>query len=293
MRTLSRIAAAATLAAAAYAGLPASPAGAATCSSADGVSVVVDFHELGGGVKTACVAGGGGDTAASLFGAAGFPLTYVQRQPSFVCRVSGAPADDPCVNTPPADAYWALFWSDGKSGSWTYATTGVGSLKVPDGGYVAFSWNGSSARSTPGLSPSPHAAAEPTPTKAPTKAPTHGTTQGPGPAASGSGPGNPSGSLSPTAGASGDATAAPSRGAGKGDRKSDKPSASGSVDPSPTAEGSPPDDAASTDAAPMSAEATDPEDQGLPSWVAPVAIVVLFGAAGGAAFARRRRSARP
>jgi hypothetical protein len=296
MRMLSRIAAAATLPAAAYAGMPASPASAATCASADGVSVVVDFHELGGGVRTACVPGGGGDTAASLFPAAGFPLTYVQRQPSFVCRVSGAPADDPCVNTPPVDAYWALFWSDGKSGSWTYATTGVGSLKIPEGGYVAFSWNGSSARSTPGASPSPHAAAEPTPTKAPTMAPTHGTTHGPGPAGSGSGPGNPSGSASPTADASGDATAAPTREAGKGDRKGDQPSASASVDASPTAEDSAPDDATSADAAPMSAEATDPDDSddpGLPSWVAPVAIVVLFGAAGGAALARRRRSARP
>lgn len=297
MRTLSRIAAAATLAAAAYAGMPASPASAATCASADGVSVVVDFHELGGGLQSACVAGGGGDTAASLFSAAGFPLTYVQRQPSFVCRVAGKPADDPCVNTPPADAYWGLYWSDGTSGSWTYATTGAGSLKVPDGGYVAFSWNGSSARSTPGVSPSPHAAAEPTPTKAPTKAPTHGTTQGPGPAGSGSGPGNPSGSASPTADASGDATAAPTRGAGKGDRTGDKSSAPGSVDPSPTAtDSTAPSEASSADTAPVSAEATDPEgsdDPGLPSWVAPVAIVALFGAAGGAALARRRRSARP
>ncbi len=292
MRILSRIAAAATLAAAAYAGLPAPPASAATCSSADGVSVVVDFHELGGGVRTACVPDGGGDTAASLFPAAGFPLTYVQREPSFVCRVSGAPADDPCVNAPPADAYWALFWSDGKSGSWTYATTGVSSLKVPDGGYLAFSWNGSSARSTPGVSPSPHAAAEPTPTKAPTKSPTQGANPGAtqAPAHSGSSPSAGATSSTPTAGASADPAATPTRGAGKGHRKP----GSSSTEPTPTpADGTAPADVATTDAAPVSADATDPDDQGLPSWVAPAVIVVLFGAAGGAALARRRRTGRP
>lgn len=295
MRTLSRIAAAATLAAAAYAGLPAVPASAATCASADGVSVVVDFHELGGGVRTACVAGGGGDTAASLFPAAGFPLTYVQRQPSFVCRVSGAPASDACVNTPPADAYWALFWSDGKSGSWTYATTGVGSLKIPDGGYLAFSWTGSSARSTPGVSPSPHAASEPTPTKAPTKAPTQGATRAPDPSGSGSGPsGQPSDSASPSADATDGPSGAPTREAGKGGRTGERPSASDSAEPAETVSAA--QDATSAAAEPVSADATDPagsDDPGLPSWIAPVAIVVLFGAAGGAALARRRGSARP
>jgi hypothetical protein len=54
-----------------------------------------------------------------------------------------------------------------------------------------------------------------------------------------------------------------------------------------------PNDVATTDAAPVSSEAADPADDGLPGWVAPAAIVVLFGAAGGAALARRRRTGRP
>ena len=53
-----------------------------------------------------CDAGGAGKTAAAQFAAAGFALTRVQRQPGFVCRVEGKPAEDPCVNTPPTDAYW-------------------------------------------------------------------------------------------------------------------------------------------------------------------------------------------
>lgn len=157
-RSLGRLVAAATLAAAASAVLPAAPASAAACKTAAGVSVVVDFQELGGGVRSACVAGGGGDSASDLFPAAGFSLSYVSRQPGFVCRVDGAPADASCVNAPPADAYWGLWWSDGESGEWTYASSGVGGQTVPDGGYVAFSWNGSSSRSTPGLAPVPHPA---------------------------------------------------------------------------------------------------------------------------------------
>ena len=92
------------------------PAVAAGCSGSTGVTVVVDHHQLGGGVQQACDADGGGKAASTVFPDSGFPLTYVQRQPGFVCRVSGAPASDPCVNTPPASAYWSLWWSDGKSG---------------------------------------------------------------------------------------------------------------------------------------------------------------------------------
>ena len=134
------------------------PAVAAGCSGSTGVTVVVDYHQLGGGVQQACDADGGGKVASTVFPDSGFPLTYVQRQPGFVCRVAGAPSSDPCVNTPPASAYWSLWWSDGKSGTWTYASTGVGSLKVPDGGYVAFSWQGQDGKAAPGITPSPRAA---------------------------------------------------------------------------------------------------------------------------------------
>ena len=70
------------------------PAAAAVCADAGGVSVVVDFRELGGGLATGCDADGGGKSAATLFADAGFALEYVQRQPGFVCRVNGAPAAD-------------------------------------------------------------------------------------------------------------------------------------------------------------------------------------------------------
>ena len=110
------------------------PASAAACSGTSGVTVVVEYGELGGGIDVGCAPEGGGRTAAKVFEDAGHPLTFLQRFPSFVCRVDGVPADDPCVNTPPADAYWGLWWSDGESGEWSYSSLAAGSLTVPAGG---------------------------------------------------------------------------------------------------------------------------------------------------------------
>jgi hypothetical protein len=289
-RTFARLVAAAALAAAAGAVVPSAPASAATCSSADGVSVVVDFHELGGGVRTACVPDGGGQRASSLFPAAGFPLTYVQRQPGFVCTVSGAPADDPCVNTPPADAYWGLWWSDGKSGSWSYASTSAAGLTVPDGGYVAFSWNGSSTRAAPGATPAPHRT-QPTPTTSPTHAaptptPTHTSGAGqPSTSPSASDGTDPTASVTvdPTGSGSAEPGGKPSgKPGGKKKTRSASPTPADSPSASEPTQG--PDDTV-----PASADPADPADGGLPAWVAPVVIAALFAGAGGAAVVRRRR----
>ncbi|MBC9734655.1 hypothetical protein IBJ60_15650, partial [Nocardioides sp. zg-578] len=188
---LTRLAAATVLVAAAGAVVAPAPAQAAACASAGGVTAVVDHNELGGGVQQVCVTGGGGDTAAAVFTAAGFPLTYAQRQPGFVCRVGGLPADDPCVNTSPTDAYWALYWSDGTNGSWAYSSAGAGSLTVPDGAYVAFSWQGSTTKSPPSATPTPHRAPaaspspQPAPSAQPTRAPGAGPTRGPSTAPAG------------------------------------------------------------------------------------------------------------
>ncbi|RHW27984.1 hypothetical protein D0Z08_06810 [Nocardioides immobilis] len=124
------------------------PAGEATafaaapaCSGDTGVTVIVDFNELGGGVTAACDPDGAGKSASEVFDDTGYPLVFAQQDPGFVCRVSGKPADSPCVRTPPATAYWSLWWSDGESGRWSYATSGVNVLEVPDGGFVAFAWH--------------------------------------------------------------------------------------------------------------------------------------------------------
>jgi hypothetical protein len=278
------------------------PAQAATCGSASGVSVVVDFHQLGGGVQTFCDAGGAGKYADKQFVDAGHSLTYVQRQPGFVCRVDGTPASDPCVNTPPADAYWSLWWSDGKSGTWTYSSTGVASLKVPAGGYVALSWQQGSAKAAPGVAPTAHPSSPTThPTTHPTRHPTRHPSQSPTSPSSSSpvtpGPASTSSSGAPASGSStspssaGPAKAARARGtkATKATRAS-HPHTRASDDGSPSSE--PTDSAVPTEAGgpldPTSGSSAG--GGGLPGWVAPAAVLLLFGAAGTVVVVRRRRS---
>ena len=118
-------------------GAVADPAG--SCEGRDGVVVVVDFAELGGGVTKGCSADGG--TAAELFRRAGFDLTRVTSSPGFVCRVAGKPADVGCAETPPVDAYWSLWTANGTAESWSYAQSGVDGQRVAEGGYVAFAWH--------------------------------------------------------------------------------------------------------------------------------------------------------
>ncbi len=272
---------------------PAPASAAAPCPGASGVTVVVDFHELSGGVRQACEPEGGDKTAAKLFPAAGFPLTYVQRFPGMVCQVSGKPADSPCVEAPPTDAYWALWWSDGESGTWAYSSLGVDSLTIPPGGYVAFSWNGSKAKSPPGVDPTPHPPDEPspTPTKAPTKAPTptKPPTQSPTPSAE---PTTPSAPSTPTESPTPEATPTPEP------TKTREPSPSATPSPSDTddATAAPTDDSTPGDAAPPPGSGGGPDDAGsdsggLPGWVPPVLVVGLLAAAGGVAYVRRSRAA--
>jgi hypothetical protein len=180
-------------------GVPAAtqaPAAAAGCAPGSGVTVVVDFASLGGGVRTGCDPSGAGDPASRVVPRAGFPLTYVSTEP-FVCRISGLPdaSTENCADTPPADAYWALFWSDGKKSSWTYASSGVTSLDVPEGGSIGFRFQSSGSRTSPGAPPNPAAPPKPEPTKSskPTPQPTKA-------------PATPSQSATPTASASSGAT---------------------------------------------------------------------------------------
>ena len=115
---------------------------AARCTAGHGVSVVVEHHRLGGPDLHRCDPGGGGLTATRILERQGLTVAYVQRMPGFLCRLDGMPAQDPCVNTPPDDAYWSLWWSDGSAPRWRYASAGVDSLEIPDGGSLALTWDG-------------------------------------------------------------------------------------------------------------------------------------------------------
>ena len=281
-------------------------ASAAACADSDGVSVVVDQRELGGGVLTACVPDGGGRSAASVFAAAGVSLSYATRQPGFVCRVNGAPASDPCVNTSPPEAYWGLWWADGASSTWTYSAQGVGGLVVPDGGSVAWSWQQDRATSGPvpptvgpavhrpsSPSPTPSPTASPSPTKTPTQtpSPTPSQTPAPTPSESSTAPGS-----TPAATPAPSSTSGPSPGKTPGKTPSKTPirTPTPSASPSPTATGS--DSAAPAPTEEPPSAATGAEDAAgpsrVPGWVTWGVLGLLAAAAAASAVvARRRRGA--
>jgi hypothetical protein len=119
-----RLAAVAVLAAGLSAAAPASPAAAAACPAAStGVTVVVDFTGLGGGVAVRCAPGDPASGLAALQ-ATGFAVTNVAVQPGFVCRIDGRPSDDQCQRVPPLTAYWSYWYAD-RGGAWTYSSLGA------------------------------------------------------------------------------------------------------------------------------------------------------------------------
>jgi hypothetical protein len=278
---LARLAVGALVAAAA--GLVAAgTAQAASCSTAHGVTVVVDFHQLGGGVQTACDRDGGGGHASTQLTDVGHTLTYAQRQPGFVCRVDDSPSSDPCITTSPADAYWSLWWSDGKSGTWSFSAEGIGSLTVPEGGYVALSWQGGNRKAPPRLAPRAHRAPSPPPSASPTPAPSSPTsrpTTAPPPP-----PSSPPNIASTPSSSQDRPSATPLGHHDGGGRHQEGPRRH-------RHHGSPPA-TIHADAA-HGVEPVEPTGSGQPGWVAPGLVAVLFAAAAGVYAVRRRRSGGP
>jgi len=299
---LAGLVAAALVAAAGLVGISSGPAAAALCSG-KGVNVVVDFNGLGGGVQKSCDPGGAGRSARDVFPAAGFKLTYAQREPGFVCRVQNAPQSDPCGNASPTNAYWGLYWSNGKSGKWTYSSSGVGGTSVPSGGFIAFSWQNGGSADPPGVRPvnSQPAPATKSPTKKATpKSPTKKSTKQADAGSQSTNAPDQTAASKPTkkSGAAAEGTAKAkakakaSKSARAKARASKSPSASASSSASAASE---PSDDASSDVSSTkqvdSAFAPEDEQGGLPVWVPVVVIVALAGAAGGAAWWRRRTTA--
>lgn len=292
-------------------GAPAAQA--ASCPGAGGVTVVVDYGSLGGGVTAGCAPSGGDQRASSVFEQAGYPLSWATRDAGFVCRVSGLPANDPCTDAAQADQYWSLWWADGKGGGWVYSSRGAGSLRAPEGGYVAFRYHTGGGRATPPAAAATSRVTRPTssptpkpsskPTRKPSATPRPGQPTRPG----GTGQASSGGSTAtgqtsqapvqqtefatgaPTASASSIGTPSPSSTSATPSASSTPSTASStptSNASSATASEVPAADAISAgplDSTHVAAEKND----GLPVWVPIVVVVALIGAAGVVA-ARRR-----
>ncbi len=274
----------------------------AGCTTTSGVTVVVDLSHWGRGVVTACAPGTPTSGLAALR-AAGVSVTGTQRYgTAFVCRLSGLPAaaEEACVDTPPASAYWAYFHASG--GAWVSSTLGASSYRPAVGSIEGWAFGAGGAPAV-----SPGSLAPPPPTVPPTVPPTAPPT--------GTSPTVPAVTTPPTTGASNGVTAVPTRAPAAGSVRAAPttgapprpgsstapppngpttavpatPPASAGTDPGPTA-GGPGSGAASTASSrPLTAEPAASTSAGspLPTLVAAGAVLALGGA--GALAARRRR----
>ena len=109
------------------------------CAGDSGVTVVVDFQDLGGGIHVVC-AEGQVSSGLDALTRAGIGYQTAQRFPGFVCRIANQPANDPCVNTSPASGYWG-YWLAAPGGAWCYSTLGAGSRVPPPGTFEGWSFS--------------------------------------------------------------------------------------------------------------------------------------------------------
>jgi hypothetical protein len=116
------------------------------CTDGQGVTLVVDFQSLGGGVNVRCGAQPIGN-GYEVFRHANVSYETVSGK-DFICRIAGAPDDANCSNYPPGDYYWSYWWA--KPGQdWQYSTKGAGAHKPSPGAYEGWSFVSSDTASPP------------------------------------------------------------------------------------------------------------------------------------------------
>lgn len=276
------------------------------CTGGSGVTVVVDFQELGGGTVVRC-APGSQSTGLSALKNAGFRIAGTNRWgESFICRIQGRPGPDsePCIDTPPTSAYWS-YWHSSNGGSWKYSQSGVTNRTPPQGSFEGWSFSKDKSQSS-----------SPPPGVAPRRPGGDGGSGGGGNSGGGSGSSGGSGSGTSSGGSSGsgpggqehkdegpdgrapkdeknekDDKGRDKNKDGKKDKESAKPSESGKA--APTTDASAGTDGAKGGDGEGQNTAHPAQDGGIPTGtVASAGAVVLIAAAAGATAWRRRRSAR-
>jgi hypothetical protein len=157
------------------------PAGAdpiASCTATSGVIVVVDFTPWGGGIQRGCDATL--TTGYDALYAAGFTTAGDAHDgPEFICRIDGkpTPVQDPCIQTPPATAYWSYWHADAGQDTWSYSQLGATSYQPQPGSVDAWVFGGTDLDGTDGQPPFTPSAVRATNTSA--VAPGRGATSAP------------------------------------------------------------------------------------------------------------------
>jgi len=124
------------------------------CRTATGVTVVIDFQQLGGETYVRCFPSRNRATGLEALKGAGFQIEGVRRWgESFICRIENRPSAvetiavegdvgyrEACLDTPPAAAYWS-YWHAGNNCPWTYSQWGVKNRNVVPGGFEGWSFS--------------------------------------------------------------------------------------------------------------------------------------------------------
>ncbi|MGW1543025.1 hypothetical protein ACWCPM_22760 [Streptomyces sp. NPDC002309] len=180
------------------------------CPNADGVTVIVDFQELGGTTVIRCAPGDQATGHAALKNA-GIQIAGTNRWgEAFVCRIEGRPGpeSEPCIDTPPATAYWS-YWHAPNAGDWTYSQWGVMNRKPPLGSFEGWSFSKDKTSTTnppPRIAPVRPAAEPPSGTGGSGNSGGSSTTGGGSGGSSGTGGGSSSGGSSSGGSTSGGST---------------------------------------------------------------------------------------
>lgn len=129
------------------------------CTAAAGATLVVDFGHWGGPLLRAC--GSTPTTVYSLLNQGGWHTSGTEHDgPGFICRIGYAgydhgtqyptPAHEPCVNTPPASAYWAYWQAGPGQSTWHYSQAGAATYHPPPGSISLWIFGGTTIGGTRG-----------------------------------------------------------------------------------------------------------------------------------------------
>jgi len=129
------------------------------CTATAGVIVAVDFAHWGGPVLRSC--GTTPTTGYALLNQGGWNTTGTEHDgPGFICRIgySGyrhgsqypTAAQQACVDTPPASAYWASWQAAPGQDTWTYSQLGAISYRPSPGSVSLWVFGGTNLAGTAG-----------------------------------------------------------------------------------------------------------------------------------------------
>lgn len=129
------------------------------CTAASGATLVVDFAHWGGPLLRAC--GSTPTTGYSLLNQGGWHTSGTEHDgPGFVCRIGYAgyhhgtqyptPAQEPCVNTPPASAYWTYWQAGPGQNTWHYSQAGAPTYHPRPGSISLWIFGGTNISGTTG-----------------------------------------------------------------------------------------------------------------------------------------------